>query len=172
MDSGSNTEYERRNKAMGEPNEPRLRHRYLRRYHRLPEPVRVSITGILGTAVGWLTYELLYWLNPVNGEWRATTSWLIGFLIGVARQHGLHRWFTFTHYSPYWKSLGRAYVFYAATTAITSAANYYLTAVLGLHHRLAYFICLTISGLMTLLFIKRFVFAAEPSPGPRSDAQS
>jgi hypothetical protein len=52
------------------------------------------------------TYEIIYWFNPF--EPRATTSWAVSFLIGVTRQHGLHRMLTFTHQSPYWPSLGRA----------------------------------------------------------------
>jgi len=132
--------------------------RVLRLYHLMPERLRLVSTAVLGAAIGWLTYELLYRLNPFEA-YRATTSWFLGFVIGVARQHALHRTLTFTHETPYWRSLGRAYLFYSVSAVLGAFTNYYLTAVLGLHHRAAWLICLVITAGISLLCLKRLVFA-------------
>jgi hypothetical protein len=52
-------------------------------YHQLPEPVRLVCTAIIGAGIGWVTYEIIYWINPLVQS-RATTSWALAFLIGVA----------------------------------------------------------------------------------------
>jgi putative flippase GtrA len=126
-------------------------------YHQLPEQIRLVCTAILGAGIGWVTYEIIYWLNPLDSS-RATTSWALAFLIGVARQHALHRTLTFTHHSPYWRSLGRAYLFYSVSTLLGAALNYTLTNRLGLHHRLAWLACLGLTACISMLFLKRLVF--------------
>ncbi len=126
-------------------------------YHQLPEPLRLVCTAILGAGIGWVTYEIIYWLNPLH-ESRATTSWALAFLLGVARQHGLHRTLTFTHHSPYWSSLGRAYLFYSVSAFLGAGVNYTLTVRLGLHHRLAWAACLLLTACISIVFLKRLVF--------------
>ena len=130
---------------------------FMRSYHKLPETLRLVLTAILGATIGWVTYEVLYFLNPL-AHYRATTSWGLSFLIGVTRQHGLHRWLTFTYKSPYWWSLGRAYLFYSFSALLGSLTNYYLTAILGIHHRVAWLSCLAITALVSICFLKRVVF--------------
>ena len=134
--------------------------RFVTSYHRLPEKVRLVLTAILGATIGWITYEVLYWLNPLT-TYRATTSWGLSFLVGVAMQHGLHRWLTFTHQSPYLRSLGRAYLFYSGSALLGALTNYYLTVILGVHHRLAWLVCLGFTALSGVFFLKRFVFVGE-----------
>lgn len=112
---------------------------------------------MLGAGIGWLTYEIVYWLNPLR-EFRATTSWILAFLVGVTRQHGLHRTLTFTHHSPYWPSLGRAYVFYSVSAVLGAGLNSILTVRFGLHHRIAWAACLLLTALLSVLFLKRLVF--------------
>ena len=133
--------------------------RMLRYYQQLPEPVRLTLTAILGAGVGWVTYELIYWLNPLT-RYRATTTWSLSFLIGVSRQHALHRTLTFTHESPYWGSLIRAYAFYSISGLIGAGVNYWLTEHLQVHHRLAWLCCLGITALLSILCLKRWVFIA------------
>ena len=130
---------------------------FFRRFYSIPEVVRMFITAITGAGIGFITYEIIYWLNPLV-TYRATTSWTAGFIIGVARQHWLHRLLTFTHKSPYWKSLRRAYLFYSISALIGTLLNYYLTVYQMIDHRLAWLSCLAVTALMSTLFLKRFVF--------------
>lgn len=122
----------------------------------MPENARLVLTAILGALIGFITYELIYWVNPITP--RASSSWFIAFVIGVARQHALHRWLTFLHNTPYWPSLGRAYVMYSGSLVASSALNWLLTEQLLLHHRLAWALCLLVTALISLIFLKKYVF--------------
>ena len=128
-----------------------------RRFYSIPEVIRMFITAITGAGIGFITYELIYWLNPLV-TFRATTSWTVSFILGVVRQHGLHRLLTFTHRSPYWKSLTRAYLFYSISALFGALLNYFFTVHLMIHHRLAWLACLAVTALMSMLFLKRLVF--------------
>jgi putative flippase GtrA len=80
----------------------------------LPELVRLILTALIGALIGLVTYEFIYWLMPLSP--RATLSWGAAYLIGIARQHGLHRTLTYYHQnSPYWTSLARAYLMYSGS---------------------------------------------------------
>lgn len=127
------------------PDAPRGR---MARYHALPEKVRMVLTAILGALTGLVTYEILYALNPF--EPRATSSWTVSFLIGVVRQHELHRRLTFSHDGPYWASLRRAYVMYSGSLLFGTGLNGLLTEVFGVHHRLAWFCCLMSTATISL----------------------
>jgi hypothetical protein len=128
----------------------------LRRYRTLPEPIRLVATASIGAAIGFVTYQLIYALNPLQP--RTTTSWLLAFLFNIARQHGLHRSLTFTNSGPYWPSLGRAYLMYSGTAMATTTLNWYLTIVRGLNHNVSWVICMGVTATISLLFLKRFVF--------------
>ena len=130
---------------------------FVARYHRLPETVRMVLTANLGALTGWVTYEIVYLVNPLLP--RATTSWTIAFLVGVPRQHALHRWLTFTHKTPYWPSLGRAYVMYSASLLFGTGLDWVLTEPLGVHHRVAWLCCLVMTALISLFLLRSFVFA-------------
>ncbi len=125
---------------------------------RVPEQVRLVAVATLGASIGWLTYELIYWLNPLVGAWRATSSWTPAFAIGVARQHALHRWLTFRTTDAYWPSLGRAYRYYALIAATGAGLNYTLT-MLGVPHRIAWLACLAVTATCGLLFLRKHVFS-------------
>ena len=125
-------------------------------FRQLPEILRMSVTAILGVGIGYLTYELIYFLNPF--EPRASISWLIAFIIGIVRQHALHRGLSFNHPTPYWKSLFRAYVMYSASLMLGSGLNWYLTVQLDMHHRLAWLVCLILTAGISLITLKSFVF--------------
>ncbi len=127
---------------------------------RVPERLRMVLVAIGGAGIGWLTYELIYLINPVT-KGRATSSWLLHFTIGVARQHGLHRWLTFTEKTAYWRGLGKAYVFYSAAAMGGGIANYILTEVFHVNHHLAWVICLGITATLSLLFLKKIVFTEK-----------
>jgi hypothetical protein len=147
-----------------------LGQRALAWYREMPELVRIVCTALIGASIGWVTYEIVYATNPY--EPRATTSWLVAYAIGISRQHGLHRWLSFTKNSPYWPSLRRAYVMYSGTAVIGTLLNAFLTGMLGLHHRLAWVVCLLTTATLSLVFLKRYVFAQEEpgAAGPRSSA--
>jgi putative flippase GtrA len=128
----------------------------------MPERARMVCTALIGAAIGWLSYEIVYFLNPF--EPRAPLSWVIAYTIGIARQHGLHRWLTFSSRASYWPSLGRAYLMYAGTAVAGTLLNGLLTGMFGLHHRLAWLLCLFTTALLSLVFLKRFVFAGAVEP--------
>jgi putative flippase GtrA len=140
----------------------------LARYRAMPETLRMVCTAVIGALIGLLTYEIIYWCIGWSAalEPRATISWTLAFTLGVARQHGLHRWLTFSEQgSPYWPSLRRAYAMYSGSMVFGAALDWGLTEQLGVHHRLAWFFCLISTATISLVFLKRFVFvAAEPEP--------
>jgi hypothetical protein len=133
----------------------------LPRFRALPEPIRIVVTAFIGAAVGFATYQLIFAFNPLQP--RATTSWLLAFLINIARQHGLHRTLTFPDSGPYWPSLRRAYVMYASTAMATTALNWYLTTLSNLNHNVTWVICMGLTATISLLFLKRFVFGIGPN---------
>ena len=125
-------------------------------YKKLPDLARMSITAVMGAGIGYITYELIFYINPIIPK--ASSSWFIAFVIGIARQHGLHRWLTFSHKTPYWKSLFRAYIMYSTALLVSSGLNWYLTEQLSINHRLAWLCCGLISALFSLFFLRKFVF--------------
>ena len=128
-------------------------------YKTLPENIRLILTAIIGAAIGFVTYEIIYFFNPI--EPRASSSWFIAFLVDVLRQHALHRWLTFDTKTHYWKSLIRAYIMYSGALITTTGLNYFLTKTLLIDHQLAWFICILIKALISLLFLKKYVFKKD-----------
>lgn len=122
----------------------------------LPEKPRMTLVAIFGGLIGLAVYELIYILNPI--EPRATTSWLLSFLIGVPRQHALHRWLTFGDQTPYWSSLKRAYVLYSSLVVLTTALNYLLVEIFHWYHLLAWLTCVTTAGAINLFILKPIVY--------------
>jgi putative flippase GtrA len=132
--------------------------RLLTRYRSLPEPARIVGTACLGAAIGYVTYVLIFAINPL--PWRAPTSWLLAFLVNVTRQYSLHRVLTFSATTAYWPSLGRAYVMYSGSAVATTTLNWYLTVERGVDHQLAWLACIGVTALISLVFLKRYVFQA------------
>ncbi len=126
------------------------------RYRKLAENVRLILTALIGAAIGYVTYEIVFFVNPF--EPRAPVSWLVAFAISVPRQHALHRWLTFGEAYSYWPSLARAYVFYTTVAAATTGADWFLVEALGWPHRLAWLACIGLTGLSSWLLLKRTVF--------------
>lgn len=125
-------------------------------YRKFPENVRLVLTAIIGASFGYITYEIIYYLNPITPK--ASSSWFISFIIDVVRQHALHRWLTFSHKTPYWKSLGRAYILYSGSLLFTSGFNWLLTERILLNYRIAWGCCLLLKALISLVFLKNYVF--------------
>jgi hypothetical protein len=122
----------------------------------------MAATAVFGASVGWVTYEAIYYVNPMT-TYKSTVSWLVGFIVGVVRQHGLHRWMTFPYGTPYWNSLGKAYLLYSTSALVGSVTIFHLTENLGMHHRTAWLICLGITALTSILCLRRFVFVETKS---------
>ena len=126
------------------------------KFLKLPQNLRMVLVAIVGALIGLLTYNILYLLIPLQP--RATICWTLSFFIGIARQHGLHRTFTFTHQTPYFESLLRAYVMYSGSAAIGIIVNYILTRIFFTNHIVAWLVCLVITAGISFLFLKKKVF--------------
>ena len=122
----------------------------------LPEFGRMLLVGLAGVLFSFITYELVYWIVPFYPK--TTWAWGIAYVIGVARQHALHRFFTFNYKTSYWSSLFRAYLVDSGLLVWSSILHWYLTGVMAIHHRWAWLICLVSTALLSYIGLKRFVF--------------
>jgi putative flippase GtrA len=126
-------------------------------YRKLHENTRMVLTAIIGALLGLITYEIIYFLNPIVPK--ASSSWFIASTVNIARQHGLHRWLTFHSYkTKYWESLIRAYIMYSGSLFFSVGVNWLLTEVMFVNHRIAWVCCLIITALISFFFLKRYVF--------------
>lgn len=132
----------------------------------MPELMRIVTTACIGAAIGYVTYLLIYALNPL--PLRATSSWLLAFLVNVVRQHGLHRQLTFENTGPYWPSLRRAYLMYSGSAVATTLLNWILAVHAGWNHNLAWLACMGLTATISTVFLKRYVF----SPSGAGDSGS
>ena len=117
---------------------------------------RLAVVALVGAAIGYITYELIYFL--VRWEPRSTISWTLAFIIGVVRQHYLHRRWTFQLFRRPLGSLVRAFILYSGSATTGAAVNYTLVDLMGVNHRIAWFVCLLITATFSLVFLKSFVF--------------
>lgn len=126
------------------------------RFFKQSEFIRMLIIAVVGAVLGFVTYETIYYFNPFYPK--ATLSWFVAFVIGVARQHWLHRYYTFQYKIPYIKSLYRTYIVDFGALFFSSGLNWFLSEVLNFNHRLTWLICLLASALISLMFIKKYIF--------------
>ena len=124
--------------------------------YRQSECVRMLIVALVGAVLSFVTYEVVFYLNPLSPK--ATLSWIIAFIIGVARQHALHRYFTFSYKTPYFKSLYKAYILDLGGLLYSSGLNWVLSNTFKLNHRLVWLSCLLSTALISFVFLKRYVF--------------
>jgi putative flippase GtrA len=122
----------------------------------LPEKGRMVLMAFAGMFIGLCTYEIIYWVNPL--EPRASSSWLASFTIGIYRQHALHYHFTFRKVPPYGSSLLKAFIMYSSSAAIGFVLNYILIHGFHLNHRIVWSICLLVTATISLVFLKKKVF--------------
>ena len=123
---------------------------------------RVAIAAGIGTVLAWLTYEIIYLINPF--EPRATTSWTAAFLIGIFRQHHLHRTLAFYKSTrSYSGSLSREAAAALLILIIGIFLNFWLTNHWDIHHRAAWAICLVSVAMLEYGLMKFFVFRV-PEP--------
>lgn len=143
--------------------DPMLRH-IVHRVHDQPEVIRIAIVAAIGTVLAWVTYEIVYLLNPFTP--RATVSWVIAFTIGIFRQHHLHRTLSFPNTRlSYHVSLKREVVASIFIIFASAALNYVLTHISMLHHRLAWGICLCSTASLEYALMKLFVFHSRRKGG-------
>lgn len=125
--------------------------------HLQREIVRVGIAAAIGTLLAWLTYELVFFLNPL--EPRGTTSWAVAFLIGIFRQHHIHRVLSFPNSRlRYSGSLSREAVASFVILFVVAGLNFLLTQRHGFHHRLAWGLCLISVAALEYGLMKFFIF--------------
>lgn len=122
--------------------------------------VRYGVSGGLGTIAGFGLYEATFALIGERSA-RATTAWIIAYVIGIFAQHALHRWITFGPETPYWQTLRRTYVVYPIVLAVSSGFNYLLTDVAGWNHRLAWLTTMGLSAILAFVGLKLFAFATD-----------
>jgi putative flippase GtrA len=127
------------------------------RFDALPEKARVAVVALVGALIGLATYQLIYWINPVQP--RAATSWLVAFIIAVPRQYSLHRSLTFRSDAPYVPHLARAYVLYSCIAVVTTSLNWWLVERLAVPHHLAWLACISTTGAINLFALKPLVFS-------------
>lgn len=136
--------------------------RFVHWVHGQPELVRVAVAAAIGTLLAWVTYEIVFALNRL--EPRATTSWVIAFIIGIFRQHHLHRNLSFPGFrARYSVSLRREAFASLCVLAASAGLNYLLVTVAGLHHRLAWAFCLTSVAAFEYALMKLYVFRSRRS---------
>lgn len=132
------------------------------KFRNLPEYVRMVVVALIGTIIGYVTYEIIFYLNPFHPK--ATISWFLSYIITILRQHSLHRQFTFTtHKTPYWRSLMKAFVMYFSSLCLSSGLNYLMIEVLHINHRITWATCLIVTAFMSLFFLKKYVFKSSKS---------
>ena len=130
--------------------------------HRQEEFYRVALVAAIGTIASYATYELVFWVNFI--EPRATTSWAISFVIGVFRQHHLHRHLSFPKASAaYNVTLQREWLSSLIVLIFSVGLNFYLTQKLSFHHRMAWAICITSAAGVEYGLLKFFVFRRTQS---------
>ena len=132
--------------------------------HGQQELVRIGVTAAIGTVLAWITYEIIYYVNWF--EPKATTSWTMAFVIGVFRQHHLHRTLSFPQIDvSYGTSLKRDALASILVATAGTLLNYVLTERIGLHHRQAWGACLVGVATLEYVFLKTFVFRGRRSKG-------
>lgn len=131
--------------------------------------VRLALVGLIGAAITYAIYEIVYALAPIDGG-RATASWTVAAAIGAFTQHHLHRRITFaTEARDYASSLWRAVLVEAAVIAFAAGINLWLTETLGLRHRLAWLASQATLFATKYAAMRFFVFRP---PGEQDDGQA
>ncbi|WP_420572174.1 GtrA family protein [Kordia sp.] len=132
-------------------------------FYKQSETTRMLVIAGIGVILSFITYEIIYYFNTLTPK--ATTSWLFAFLIGIARQHALHRYFTFLHKASYLKSLCKAYVVDVGALVFSTGLNWFLTDILTFNHRLVWLFCLASSASISLVFLKKYIFSVSTDSG-------
>lgn len=135
------------------------------------ELTRFLISGVVGTAVGFVTYRLIWWLLP-EFSYRTTAAWFINYNVAVARQHWLHCRFTFAaEKRGFWSTLPRAYMIYSIVLVVTTAFNAVLVGRFGFGPDLAWVCCYGLAMLINYPIVKRFIYTRSNEKQTAGDQQ-
>ena len=118
---------------------------------------RFVMSGVLGILAGFGLYGVAYVVNPIT-RYRATTSYIASYLVGIVVQHALHRWITFGTEVPYMRSLRRSFIVYPVILVMTSGINLVIVRGLQWHHLAAFWISVGLSGLLSFIGLRAFAF--------------
>ena len=133
----------------------------------LRELGRFIVSGLVGSAVGFFTYQLIWFCLP-DFPAQATAAWFISYHVAVVRQHWLHCRFTFQAMKGrFWSTFGRAYAAYAFGLVITTACHYLVSETLQLGGNIAWIACYAVAIVMNFPLLKHLVYR---SPATHSKA--
>ena len=115
----------------------------------LPEFVRFTLSGMIGTLLDYIAYKILY-DSEIFPVFRATLSWTIAYTLSVIWQHALHSVFVFGGFGGmgYFKSLGTMYVAYGGSIILSPAINWGLVEFAKFPHQHAWVGTLVITGML------------------------
>jgi len=126
--------------------------------------VRFVAVGLTGNLIGLAIYALIY--SYVQLEPRAAISWLLSAFIGIWKQHGLHRMFTFTDSGDsYFRSLGKAYLGYSVIITSGTLFHWFIVSHLGIYHYYSWFITKAFNLSFSFTVLRKFVFRPEIQEG-------
>lgn len=126
--------------------------------------LRLGASAGLGLVASFVVYEFVYRLLP-DLRFRASGAWLLGYLIGVAIQHSLHRWLVFGKAADYWISLRRTYLVYSVGSVLALALNAGIVATSTLPHRAVWLITTLSVALINIVALRLYAF--DPATGER-----
>ena len=135
----------------------------LKSWKRIPEHYRYVIVGGGGVLLGWVIYNLIFWLNPLEQN-RATTSWFVAYFLAIIRQHALHYHLTFSSSEKtYFESLTGAFGAYGIGWIITTVANGIIMTRFTSNHNIAFFATLCIGVLLNYSLLRKLAFTRHPN---------
>ena len=118
---------------------------------------RFFVVGVIGNLIGLAIYAAIF--SIVQYEPRAAISWFLSSIVGIWKQHGLHRIFTFTDSrEDYLRSLIKAYLSYSFIIASGTICHWSLVSILGVYHYYSWLITQVIHVAISFLILRRFVF--------------
>ena len=133
----------------------------LEKWREFPEGYRYLVVGGGGVILGWIIYNLIFWLNPFEQN-RATTSWAVSYFLAIIRQHALHYHLTFSSSkSTYFESLIGAFGAYGIGWIITTMANGIIMSRFTSDHQIAFFATLCIGFTFNYFLLKKFAFLSN-----------
>lgn len=124
--------------------------------------VRLGSSAGLGLVASFVMYEIVYGLLP-DLEFRGSIAWLLGYLIGVAIQHSLHRRLVFGGAAHYWTSLRRTYAVYSVGSMLALGLNAGAIALTDWPHRLIWLLTTLAVALINIVALKLYAF--DPATG-------
>mmetsp|Transcript_18729 Transcript_18729/g.47626 ORF Transcript_18729/g.47626 Transcript_18729/m.47626 type:complete len:147 (+) Transcript_18729:85-525(+) len=120
------------------------------------------ISGGVGTALFYVAYEALFQYVFAESSAPATYAWVFSYAASIWWQHALHRFLVFGASAPYWRSLFRMYLSYAASLLLSTGLNYCLVEMLHVDHGLAWVAGLLGTGGINYVVVKKFAMSESP----------